>query len=881
MDVLRHCLPPSVRRTLDELPESLDETYERVLREIKKPNREHARRVLQCLVVAIRPLRVEELAEVLALDFGDQDEGMPKLNPNWRWQDEEQALLMSCSSLITISESDESRILQFSHHSVKEFLTSSRFAASSGDISRYHVDVKLAHAVLARACMSILLRSDERIEDEESGVENGSPLVLYAAEHWVAHAQGGEVSSCLRKAMEQLFDVDEPYFANWLRLHDIDTHPLSGSAFHQFTPYSKSRATPLYYSALCGFQDLVKHIFVNDPKLVNATGGYYVTPLVAALAGGHFQTAKFLYDNGADPNVRGRDGRTLLHAAAVNGEFEIIQVLLKYKADVNARDAEGKTPLHFASERLHHRGSNIALSSSGVGGGVTRLLLEHGADIDMRANDRSTPLHEAAQHGRVEVVQVLLEHIENLGGKDLDRETPFQVGSKYVNARDAYDNTPLHYASQGHWHYVHYPGDSKTVLSLPNIVRLLLEHGADVNARGDDRSTPLHKAAQYGRVEVVSVLLEHVVNLSPGDDSRAIAVHEYVNVQDAKGKTPLHCASEGPHTMSKIVALSLSSVTRLLLKHGADLNARRNDRSHPLHDAALYGWTEVVRVLLEHAVDVDAADDARKIAFHEYINARDAEGNTPLHCASAGDALGGDNIARSNIVRLLLQHGANANARENNHSIALHLAAQYGRVEVLHVLLEHVAIPGAVDDDSKAALLGYVNAQDEDGNTPLHFASEGFYQKGRNISLSFSNVARLLLEYGADVNAQGTNQSTPLHVAAQCGTIEVVRVLLEHVANLAAEDDGRKTAFEAVSEYVNARDAEGKTPLNLVFESPHWENPRVAQFLPKVSQLLLKHHSTPVRLAAQYRRADNSSYLKICLVFGIFYLFICFILFFF
>jgi ankyrin repeat protein len=79
------------------------------------------------------------------------------------------------------------------------------------------------------------------------------------------------------------------------------------------------------------------------------------------------------------------------------------------------------------------------------------------------------------------------------------------------------------------------------------------------------------------------------------------------------------------------------------------------------------------------------------------------EGNTPLHCVATGDDLGGNNIARSNIARLLLEHGENVNARENTHSTTLHLAAQYGRAEVLHVLLEHVAIPGAVDDESKAA----------------------------------------------------------------------------------------------------------------------------------------------------------------------------------
>src|SRR5712671_1660900 len=133
-----------MRRTLAELPESLDETYERILKEIKKPNRDHAHRIFQCLVVAVRPLRVEELAEVLAVDF-DDSEGIAKLKPSWRGEDEERALLSSCSSLITIVASDDSRVVQFSHSSVKEFLTSPRLAASSGDVSCYHVALNPAH----------------------------------------------------------------------------------------------------------------------------------------------------------------------------------------------------------------------------------------------------------------------------------------------------------------------------------------------------------------------------------------------------------------------------------------------------------------------------------------------------------------------------------------------------------------------------------------------------------------------------------------------------------------------------------------------------------------------------------------------------------------
>jgi hypothetical protein len=169
--MLRHCLPPSVRVILDELPETLDETYERVLRDINKANREHALRLLHCLTVAIRPLRVEELAEVLTVDFdGTGRDGIPRLNPNWRWADQHQAVLSTCSSLIAIVNDGDSQVVQFSHFSVKEFLTSDRLAGSSGDVSRYHIVLDSAHTILAQACLGVLLRLDEHVDEVKAKI---------------------------------------------------------------------------------------------------------------------------------------------------------------------------------------------------------------------------------------------------------------------------------------------------------------------------------------------------------------------------------------------------------------------------------------------------------------------------------------------------------------------------------------------------------------------------------------------------------------------------------------------------------------------------------------------------------------------------------------
>ena len=420
LEVLRDCLPPSVRRTLDELPESLDETYERILKEIKKPNRDHARRLLSCLVVAIRPLQVEELAEVFAVDF-DDEEGIPRLNPNWRWEDQEQALLTSCSSLIAIVKSGKSRIVQFSHFSVKEFLTSTRLATSSADLLRYHIALEPAHTILAQACLSILLRLDDRVElsHGQSGVRNNSPLTEYAAQHWTAHAQYENVSSCIRKAMDYLFDLDKPHFAAWLQLHDFDIRPNTGSTFYFFTS-ARSNAVPLYYAALCGLQDLVERLILKYPQHVNASGGYHVRPIVAALAGQHFQTARILRDNGAHVDVRGHAKATPLHSAAYYHRIQVIRELLECKADINARDCDGETPLHFASRSpWSQRATNETI----------RLLLEHGADINALSDDHSTPLHIAVQWSNVKVIRVLLEHGANVHAEDEQGRTPLRLAS--------------------------------------------------------------------------------------------------------------------------------------------------------------------------------------------------------------------------------------------------------------------------------------------------------------------------------------------------------------------------------------------------------------------------------------------------------------------
>jgi ankyrin repeat protein len=401
----------------------LDETYERILKEIKKPNRGHARRVLECLVVAIRPLCVAEVAEVLAVDFDDA-EGIPKLNADWRWEDQEHALLIACSSLIAVVGTGYSRVVQFSHFSVKEFLTSSRLATANGEASNYHINLKLAHTTLAQACLGVFLRTHD---DVDGDIPEDHPLAQYATQHWTTHTQFEDVSSRIRKGMEHLFDPDKPHFEVWRRQYDIDTRSHSDATFYLFAKSDKSAATPLYYAALCGFHDLVQHLIIKYPQDVNADGGYYVRPILAALEGKHFRTAELLRCNGAgcaDSHLQGNRNWTPLHSAANYGDLEVVQKLIEYDANISAEDLDGNTPLHFTSDGRDAKDHSALLPS------VLRLLLEHGADVNARAKNGSTPLHIASKFGSPEVVRVLLEHGADVKAEDNDGRTALQVAQR-------------------------------------------------------------------------------------------------------------------------------------------------------------------------------------------------------------------------------------------------------------------------------------------------------------------------------------------------------------------------------------------------------------------------------------------------------------------
>ena len=467
LEALRHCLPPSVGRILKELPETLDETYERVLREINKANQDHALRLLQCLTVALQPLHIEELAEVLAIDFNAPSHGgIPQLNPNWHWADQHQAVLSTCSSLIAIVDDGNSKVVQFSHFSVKEYLTSDRLACSSRNVSRYHIVLEPAHTILAQACLGVLLRLDDHVY--KYNVDD-IPLAGYTALYWVDHAGFEKVAPRIRHAMECFFDADKSHWAAWCRVQMIDKQ------WEDFNNrYVVEDPFPLYYASLGGFCDLAEYLVCKHPEQINARGGLMLTPLVAALGGKHFKVAELLHRNGADVDVRDITKNTPLRQAC--NAPDIVRWLLSHGADVNAQGFNGYTPLQNAAAWGHLQ--------------ACQVLIEHNADIHIQNTFGMTALHVAAasyedHRNHMDIMQVLLDH------------------GAVPNARDNDNATPLHHSS---WMK---SGDYMPEQGTVEGMRLLLKHGAIIDAEDNEGRTPLQLALEHGREDIATCLKEH------------------------------------------------------------------------------------------------------------------------------------------------------------------------------------------------------------------------------------------------------------------------------------------------------------------------------------------------------------------------------------
>jgi ankyrin repeat protein len=337
--------------------------------------------------------------------------GIPKLNPDWRWEDQEEAVLSACSSLVSVMVRNGSRVVQFSHFSVKVFLTSERLASCMEEVSQFHIPIEPSHSDLAQACLGVLLCLDDCTNEES--IYN-IPLYRYAAEYWAEHARVGNVELQIKDALDYFFDTDNPHFSALARV--AYPHALLRVSMDEEPRGVPRSAAALYFAAWKGLHGLVERLILKYPQQVTQLGGIYGTPLHASVRGGHIAILQLLCAHGADINSLCGDNFTPLHVASEFGHVKIGKWLLDHGADVNSQKKRGWTPLHFAAGRGY-------LESC-------RILLERNAEVNSRNDEGWTPLHAASnswREGSTGVVRLLLDYGADVQARNLSGKTASEL----------------------------------------------------------------------------------------------------------------------------------------------------------------------------------------------------------------------------------------------------------------------------------------------------------------------------------------------------------------------------------------------------------------------------------------------------------------------
>ena len=352
-----------LQKALATLPPSLDETYDRILSSINEEYSQYAIRILRWLTFSARPLLLDEVAEVVAIDI----EREPAFDRDEVLEDPLEALNI-CSSLITVNKEYRTRgpprqIAALAHYSVKEYLVSKRIW--TGKAAKYSMQGTICHEAISTACLHYLLQFQQPELAPDSFLEVFK-LARYSAEAWVSHLRKTEDQSMDTSCVAvRLLTKGTPAYLNWIRLYNPETPWREPD----FSRRPERIQEPLYYAGLSGLGKVVK-LLLDAGADVNAQGGVYGNALQAASYGGDEQVMKLLLDAGADVNAQGGDYGNALQAASHGGHEQVMKLLLNAGADVNAQGGVYGNALQAALYGGHEQ--------------VMKLLLDAGADAASR-----------------------------------------------------------------------------------------------------------------------------------------------------------------------------------------------------------------------------------------------------------------------------------------------------------------------------------------------------------------------------------------------------------------------------------------------------------------------------------------------------------------
>ncbi|KAK5045846.1 hypothetical protein LTR84_008939 [Exophiala bonariae] len=475
-----------LEKCLRTLPQSLDETYERLLCSIEL--REEAQRILSLLCYAIRPLSIEEILEALAVDIDD----LECYDPRSKFSGGAEDVFRTCPGLVDIHlRTDGVQELRIEHFSVQEYLQSDRIR--SGRAADFALSGPLQHGRISKTCLLYLQHDRFLRQSFTPDLVGQYAFAKYAAGYWFQHYDQADAQFAgeLSEVVITLLTIRSTK-ERWLRLYNPDV--LTGHTV-VYDMFAKIPPSATYYASSLGLDRVLGSILALSPADVNAQGGEYGNALVAASSRGYEKVVQMLLDHGADVDAQKGTYATALQVASFQDHEKVVRMLLDHGADVDARGNNSYNALQAAScngfeksvQALLGHGADVnapggrygcALQVASFQGHekLVQILLDNGADVNAQGSFYDNALQAASYGGHEKVVQTLLDH-----GADVNVQ-----GGLYGNALQA--------ASYG---------------GYDKLVQMLLLHGANANARGGRYENALDAASVQGHEKVVQILLDN------------------------------------------------------------------------------------------------------------------------------------------------------------------------------------------------------------------------------------------------------------------------------------------------------------------------------------------------------------------------------------
>jgi ankyrin repeat protein len=559
-------------------------------------------------------------------------------------------------------------------------------------------------------------------------------LVLFSRFSWAQNPP------LVEAAMEGKFETVESMVTNHA---DINAHGVWGR-------------TALHFAADNGDAKMVGFLLKHKAD-VNARDQNGLTPIIQAIR--NIEVIKLLLAYGADINAHG--GVNTIYSQALENPRNIgagvLPFLLTNGLDVTVSGTEGLLQLVFSDvddtnemELLvpyyvnnTNPASRLVPYYEGYTNLAGRTLLEGALGVAMDYNHPKMVAAILSATMRLETNSI---HKASILGDDAMVRTLLAAHPDLVNGKDLLGWTPLHLAA---------------LSGQPIVAETLLSKQANPDARDELGNTPLYWAAFLGHGEVVDVLLRHQANMEVQGNT------VWTSLGNGAKNTPLDFA----------IQQGFTAIAVRLIANGANLTPN-NWNGTPLHEAAKTGNVEVIRSLLAHGANVNALAGNAKASPLDIAVGGDSPASVRLLIANGAslqtkmqtESGGGTtlfhlwaNQGNTNIADQLLAAGGDVNARDGDGQTPLHVAVKqwqswrFNFAAFTSQTNTHSQWPGEyiMVDSAVIWLLNHkadVNAKDKAGRTPLHLVVAG----------GNTNAIQCLLAYKADVNATDNNGKTPL-----------------------------------------------------------------------------------------------------------------------